>query len=70
VNRKDLGRFQFDQVLVEGRNDGLQMDHEKGNRGGHVAQKVRRSHVDRIGCQILDDALNRPRQFAPRVVVD
>jgi hypothetical protein len=46
------------------------MDHEKGNRGGHVAQKVRRSHVDRIGCQILDDALNRPRQFAPRVVVD
>ena len=46
--RENLGRFNFDRVLVQGEHDFRQRQHEIRDGGSHVANECGRGGVDRL----------------------
>jgi len=69
-NRDDFGGFQFDDILIQRRNDRLEMNHKERQRRSHVTDKIGGCHIHRMGGDILDQIGNYIRQLFFRMLAD
>jgi len=57
-NGENFWGFQFDDILVQGGGNGLEVDHEKRDGGSHVADEIGGGHVNSLRGDVRDDILD------------
>src|SRR6056297_794715 len=66
----DLGGLQFYDILIQSRYNGFQVDHKKRYGRGHMADKIRGGHINRLRRDLIDDAGDNVGKFFFRVLLD